>query len=176
MKQKLFKGRIYADEYNVSVDEAINRLRLQEDAGKLQAVLMNHFADDFGGAWIEHEPKFKVVIALISGNDMLVKPFFAGGPLNDIVEIVKVDTSYQELRTQQREASDNIHQLGVEFDAGIDIQGGWVEIFVASKIDLIQALQKNKMTLPDRAKILEVRGVGMIDDIGYFWRTKYREL
>ena len=57
-------AKSYAADYGVGVNEAMRRLRLQsslEDTlAKLESVTRNRFA----GAWIEHEPTFRLVVRI----------------------------------------------------------------------------------------------------------------
>ncbi|MFA5761870.1 MAG: hypothetical protein WC877_08970, partial [Dehalococcoidales bacterium] len=54
-------AELYAKLNEVSVDEALIRLDLQNAAGELDAILTEKEADTFAGLWIEHTPDFKVV-------------------------------------------------------------------------------------------------------------------
>ena len=57
-------AKSYAADYNVSLDEAMRRLRLMETLEDTLSKLEVAARDRFAGAWIEHEPKLRAVVRL----------------------------------------------------------------------------------------------------------------
>lgn len=57
-------ARAYAKDYGVSLEEAIRRLSLQVNAHDAAQVARDTAGARFAGAWIEHEPAYRVVIRL----------------------------------------------------------------------------------------------------------------
>lgn len=76
-------GRSYATEFNVGIDEAVRRLRAQEQQGDVIARLRDANRSRFAGLWIEHQPTFRVVVRLTG--DAPASPEFetaaAGSPI-----------------------------------------------------------------------------------------------
>ncbi|HYW09048.1 MAG TPA: S1 family peptidase [Longimicrobium sp.] len=60
-------ARSYAAEYNVSIGEAVRRLRVQEQQGETVARLREANPGRFAGLWLEHQPEFRLVVRL-AGN------------------------------------------------------------------------------------------------------------
>lgn len=57
-------ARSYATEYNVSLSEAVRRLRAQEEQGATVSRLREANPDRFAGLWLEHQPQFRLVVRL----------------------------------------------------------------------------------------------------------------
>lgn len=57
-------ARSYAVEYNVSLDEAVRRLRAQEEQGETVSRLRAANPGRFAGLWLEHHPEFRLVVRL----------------------------------------------------------------------------------------------------------------
>jgi hypothetical protein len=53
----------YADRFRVSASEAERQLAVADAAGQLAERIARAWPADFAGAWVEHEPSFRVVIA-----------------------------------------------------------------------------------------------------------------
>lgn len=64
--------KLHANEYikshNVSLDEAINRLAIQESRSDVLSQIEHQYANRLAGTYIEHDPIYKVVIRL-KGNE-----------------------------------------------------------------------------------------------------------
>jgi hypothetical protein len=56
----------YADAFDLTAEEAVRRLAIQDEAGDLEAVLAESMDESFAGLWIEHEPELRVVVATTS--------------------------------------------------------------------------------------------------------------
>ncbi len=70
----LYDAENYAERYNVSVSEAVDRLQLQKEIGDLDAALYAASPDMYAGLWIEHDPVYKVVVRYVDtdiGADIL---------------------------------------------------------------------------------------------------------
>ncbi len=59
----------YSEQFGVSIDEALNRLALQPIAGEAAQSLETLVPDRLAGAWLEHEPTFKLVVRFV-GEDV----------------------------------------------------------------------------------------------------------
>jgi hypothetical protein len=58
-------ARSYAAEFNVSIDEAVRRLRAQEQQGDVIERLRNATRSRLAGLWREHKPEFRLVVRLV---------------------------------------------------------------------------------------------------------------
>lgn len=68
-------ARAYAAEFNVGVDEAMRRLRAQEQQGDVIDRLRRVNPGRFAGLWVEHQPEFRIVVRL--AGDAPAPPEFA---------------------------------------------------------------------------------------------------
>jgi hypothetical protein len=68
-------ARAYAAEFNVGVDEAMRRLRAQEQQGDIVDRLRKANPGRFAGLWVEHQPEFRIVVRL--AGDAPAPPEFA---------------------------------------------------------------------------------------------------
>jgi hypothetical protein len=53
----------YSKRFGVSKDEALQQLGTQDEIGELNATLEREQAETFSGLWIQHEPKYRIVVA-----------------------------------------------------------------------------------------------------------------
>jgi len=74
-------AEIYAKHQGVTVDEAIRRFELQDAAGALDAALSKEEAETFAGLWIEHAPKFRIVVQFTRDAEETIRPYLQ----NDLV-------------------------------------------------------------------------------------------
>ena len=88
---------MYAEQFGVELQEAVNRLMLQEPAGKLGATLEEHEGDTFADLWIQHEPEFVIVVAFTRNGDETVRRYIQGGPLEELVKVRHADATLREL-------------------------------------------------------------------------------
>ncbi len=146
---ELLQGEIYAKQFSVSVDEAIKRIRLQKDIGNLNAVLIKDHSDIFAGMWIEHEPAFRVVIALTSNDLNSVNSLILDSPLSDIVETAEAIFPLTALKFKQQETISTLRNSGIMVESGIDIQSNQVKIYVLDDDKLIV----DKLNIPGGVKV-----------------------
>ena len=152
----LMDARHYAADFGVDVDEAVRRLTAQGGIGQLGAELESNESSTFGGLWIQHEPEYKVVVAFTRDGEETVRPYIAGAPFADIVEVRKVDATLVELRNAQDRAMAVVKDLGVRASSGIDVQNNMVELYLpeAEKEKLDAGLRTSGLKLPDRVEII----------------------
>lgn len=51
----------YAERYGVEQEEALRRLRLEREAGALNAALEANERPTLAGLWIQHQPDFRII-------------------------------------------------------------------------------------------------------------------
>jgi hypothetical protein len=98
----------YAKAQDVTLDEAIRRLTLQDPVGELNAVLQEQEPDVFAGLWIEHEPEYKVVVRITRDERRIWHRYIRGGPLEDQVEMRRAAVSWEELQAAESRAHTSI--------------------------------------------------------------------
>jgi hypothetical protein len=146
----------YAEDMGISLDEAVRRLALQPAAGELQAALIERESGVFGGLWIEHEPKFRVVVAVTRDERRVSRRYVAGSVLENVVVMQRVEATLGELEALQHEVMGQLAELGSHPDSGIHVQQNCVELYVAD-LEVFEArLLGAEVTLPEHVCVTQV--------------------
>ncbi|MGC9522026.1 MAG: hypothetical protein ACP5HG_09115 [Anaerolineae bacterium] len=145
----------YAEAHDVPLDEAIARLRAQDPIGELQAVLQEQEPDAFAGLWIEHEPEYKVVVAVTRDERRIYRRYVAAGPLEDKVEMREAERTLAELSAAQVALHQALNEVDSRADSGIDVQANCVSLYVADPEALLTQLDAAGLSLPDPVCIEE---------------------
>jgi hypothetical protein len=155
----LLDAKNYAIDYGVSLDEALRRLQLQEAIGELNAELYKSEQATFAGLWVEHTPQFRVVVQFTEDSEDKVGPRIVNGPLADIVEVRRANTSLSNLEAEQTTAWLTVRDLGVPLDHDINVFQNRVELYVTDPVQLNDALKKAQIRLPEHVVVIKVEGV-----------------
>ena len=75
----------YAQHYGVPVDEAMRRLRAQEESVATTDRLQDLYGDRLAGVYIEHRPAYRIVVLLTGSEPVPDQSVFAGGMTVPIV-------------------------------------------------------------------------------------------
>lgn len=126
-------ARAYASDYAVSVDEALRRLRLQEDIGRLQASLEAQEGTTYGGLELLHDPQFEVVGYFTRDGAQTIQPYVQGTQLEDIVQTTQVAATLAELEAAQAQAISAAEADGVPVESDINVTTNRVEIYVTEE-------------------------------------------
>src|SRR6476661_8197785 len=70
----------YAGQFRVPADEALRRLKAQQDSVLATDAIVREFADRLAGISIEHAPQYRFVV-LLTGNDAVADRTAAGVPV-----------------------------------------------------------------------------------------------
>lgn len=149
----------YADDQGVSLEEAIRRLKLQEELSSsgLGPALEANEADTFAGLWIQHEPEYRFVVLFTRDGEEKIRPYIEGEPWADIVEVRNgADATLTELEAAQAEAGRIVRELDTRADSGINVQENRVELYVTDRTRLDAALREAGLRLPDHVAVIEV--------------------
>ena len=151
-----FDAESYAGIYQVSVDEALRRFYLMEEAGSLQARLMEKEAHTFAGLWIEHEPEFLVVVAFTRNGDKTLRPYLKNTHLSAVIELRSAERSYQDLLTAEMLANQLVNQLRLSLIAStmVNIQENRAEIHIAYPALLESRLREAGRQIPDNVAVI----------------------
>ncbi|HEU4325948.1 MAG TPA: S1 family peptidase [Roseiflexaceae bacterium] len=144
----------YAARFGVPLDEARQRLRLQESAGALEAILSARAPDSFAGLWIEHTPRFRVVVQ--STVEEGVRPYLSAGALAGRVESRRAGRSLARLSAAREEAARAVRLAGIQADVAANVPQNRVEVYVTSAAGFGERLAQAGLTLPPEATVVEV--------------------
>lgn len=154
---ELFLAEIYAKQHGVTVDEAIKRFKLQDIAGKLSEDLITKEADTLAGYWIEHTPKFKLVVLFTCDAEETIKPYLQKyKELADIIEVGTAKMSLVELQNIQEEVSSSAESMGIPTASEIDVYKNRVIVYVVDRAQFDSAVLEGKLVLPDCVDVVTV--------------------
>ena len=147
-------GQMYAEQFGVSLEEAVSRLMLQEPIGELGAAIEANESDTFAGLWIQHEPRYAVVVMFTRDGEQTISKYVQEGPLEELIEVRHGEATLEELRKAQADANKIVRDLGYSVASGINVFENRAELYTSDRTALEAALSENGRTLPDHVKIL----------------------
>jgi len=130
----------YAKDQNVSVDEAVRRLELQTDIGKLETELASGEPGTFGGLWIQHKPEFKVVVNMMGGAEK-VADYTRGTSFAGLIEVRNAAKTLKQLEAKQLSLRSVLKTLDLPFESSIDVYKNQVDLHVLDVGRLNSALR-----------------------------------
>lgn len=153
-----FDAETYAREYNIPVEEAIQRLRYQDQIGDLNAALEANEAGTFAGLWIEHEPKYKVVVLFTKRGKQTIRPYLEGNPLAKLVEIRRARYSLADLEGIYAQTTRELAKLDFDVTTMLDVKANRVEVMVSDRGWFEDELRRVGAKLPQGAELRVVEG------------------
>ena len=154
----------YAKDQNISVDEAVWRMELQDEIGRLDVELSESASDVFGGLWIEHSPDFRIVISL-TADPSVVQPYIDRSGLSDLVVYKRVSRTLQALEEAQIAAGKLAEGIvGNKFQSGLDVKNNTAELYVLDASVFKPSVQARALgTNLDAVEVIEVQSFGVED-------------
>ena len=146
----------YAAAFNVSIDEAVRRLKLQDAISLLDAALQVNESAIFGGFWIEHTPTFRVIIQLTYGSEKDILKYITLPEIADIIEVVSVSNTYVSLKEQHADIISLADMIKVPFESGIVFQKNQIEIYVTNRLAFEVEMARKKQKISPNIAIIEV--------------------
>ncbi len=160
----LYDAQGYASNNNVSTEEALHRFQLQDIAGKLDAELSKNETITFAGLWIEHKPKFKIVVQFTRDGEETIKPYLKQhAELANIVEVRTANVSLANLQRDQANASSSARALDIPVESDINLYNNSVELYMtnADRSRFDEALKRGEIRLPDSVRVITVEAEQM---------------
>lgn len=158
----IWDAQMYASNMGVSLEEALLRFKLQDIAGELDAKLEVGEAKRFAGLWIEHTPKFRVIVQFVGEAEGIITPYLVP-ELADIVEVRSAQVSLADLQKAQSEVLAAVKDLGIPVESGINLPQNRVELYVADRARLDEALESGAVRLPGSVAVITVEAMGNPD-------------
>lgn len=122
----------YAKVHGVCLLEGEARLATMDIARELQADLRASESKVFGGLWIDHEPKFEVVVNMLAGQESRAFPYIDKLGLADVARVVDAEYSEDDLHRDQNAIATKV-PIGGSYATGIDIRANTVNVYVESE-------------------------------------------
>jgi hypothetical protein len=122
----------FAEDQGITVEEALRRLQHQQTIGDIQPFLEADLPETYGGLWVEHQPEYRIVIALTKGDEVTVRPYISDRPWAEFVEVRQVLYSLNELEEAQKAAMQIADELRIVVSTSIDVVENRVELRVGN--------------------------------------------
>lgn len=162
-------ARMYATEFNVSTKEAVHRMKVQDGPvgdriSDLEAQLTKNERDVFAGLYIQHKPKYRVIVLVTRGAGKVVRPYIKNLSLSSLVEVRPAKATLAELKANQAKAVRTVRKLDLPAESFVDIINNQVKVRVTNRERLyagMRTLKERQNTgivsgLPKRVKVVEV--------------------
>jgi len=151
----------YSKYYGVSFEETLYRFHIQDIAGELDAKLSENEANTFAGLWIEHTPKFKIVILFTQGGGENIDAYLTE-ELASLINVRPAKMSLIELQNAQKEAVASLWNIKILAGSEINVYENTIKVFIeeADKTRLDIALRHKSLIIPDYIKIITVTKLG----------------
>jgi hypothetical protein len=148
----------YAEQFGVTVQDALQRLGYQDDIGNLSAALQANEADTFGGLWIEHEPDYRVVVLFTRKGERTIRPYLAGKPFAHLVEVRQARYTLAELEAIYAQTTRELAKLDFDANVLLDVSVNRVTITVGDREWFESELRRAGVQLPDGVELAVVEG------------------
>jgi hypothetical protein len=144
----------YAEQFGVSHEEAVRRLRWQGAIGALDSALRSE-RRTFAGLWIEHEPVYHIVVAFtVADGAEILQPYLTGQPYADYITVRQHRYTLTELEAAQREAIAITNQLAVPASSDVAVQNNQATLIVGNPDLLLAEIEAAGLSLPDPVSVL----------------------
>lgn len=156
-------ARSYARDMEVPLNEAIRRLKMQDDSllTRLERELRRTERDAFAGLWLRHEPDYGFTVALAGDDEVAaekVRHFVEGTRWEGTVDIKRVEASMVELNAARAKAEGMFDRLGVVYGSGENVFKNRMEIYVADAAHARRNLRAAGLELPEHVVVIEMGG------------------
>lgn len=128
----------YTSAYGVSVDEAKRRFSDMAEANSVQQRLEAEQPIRFAGLYIDHIPKFRVVVKLVGNAEGLLARYTT----NPAFVAEKAPFPLVALRNKQEAVVRSLSPNEKEFGTEVDVRGGRVAVYVSDPVRAKAALSK----------------------------------
>jgi hypothetical protein len=144
----------FADDQDLPLDEAMQRMRFQETIGDIQPLLEADLPDTYGGLWVEQQPEYRIVIALTEGDIDTIQPYLDGYDWANFVEVRPVTYTLEELSSGQAIAGQAANEVQVPAATAVDIINNRVELIVGNPDLFLADLAQVGIELPESVAVL----------------------
>jgi len=138
----------FAEDAGITLEEANLRLAFQETIGDIQPHLMSALPDIYGGLWVEHEPAYRIVIALTEGDKATIQPYIEGNDWAPFVEVITVRYTLEELTRDQAAAGRAADSVQASVTTAVDVINNRVELKVGNPELFQNDLAEAGLSLP----------------------------
>ena len=149
-------ARAYADETEVTLEEAKRRLNLQEEIGNLRKRLAEEEGSTFGGLWTEHSPDYRVVAAFTESGSETLERYQKSAGLAEAIQVKSVDTTLSSLMATQSAADLSSGRTPIATESAVIVKDNVVEVYTLDKEGLKRALDNAGESFGQKVVVKEV--------------------
>jgi len=149
---ELFDKAVYAQFYDISVEEAQERFDIADKFSGLDSLLEEKEPDTFAGLWIQHEPDYCIVTAFTSGGEETIKKYIS----EDLLKYISVRTvkySMKQMWQDRYQVEDFLKNHGILFTSGIYVMDNRVEITVTDRTEIDKGVTDGELVVPESVLI-----------------------
>ena len=146
----------YARQFGVSPDEALRRLRVQNEIDGLGAALQREQAETFAGLWIQHEPEFRLIAAFTRDGEQTIRPYLEGKTYAELVEVKTFPYSLRDLESAQQQVIKIAKELGIPITSYISVQENRVTIVVGNAELFQEEVRSAGRELPEPVELVAI--------------------
>lgn len=146
----------YARQFGVSQEEALRRLRVQNEIGGLGAALQRDEAETFAGLWIQHEPEFRLITAFTQDGAQTIQPYLEGKSYAELVGVKMFPHSLRELESAQQQGIQIAEELGIPITSYITVQENRVTLVVGNPDLFLDEVRLAGRELPELVEIVAI--------------------
>ena len=150
---ELFEAAVYAYNFNVTIEEAQNRFKIEDAFRGLETELETNEFETYAGLWIQHEPAFRIVVAFTRDGEETIKKYVSAN-LTAYVEARTVKYSYSELLDAQSKVMIALRDLGIPADSASYVQENCVEFRVTDLTEIDKAIEDGRLIIPECVRIV----------------------
>jgi len=154
----------YARQFEVSLGEAAQRLRYQDQIGELADTLTTNEADTYAGLWIEHEPAYRIVVRFTRDPAETLQPYVEGLPYASLVEARGARYTLPELEVIHAQTLAQLGKLDFHVSSSLSVQENRVEVYVSDPAWVESELRRAGAALPEGAELVVVQGASTARD------------
>jgi len=179
---------VYASQHQVSLSEAVRRLRIQESSVAATNRIAAEFSERLAGISIEHAPEYRIVVLLTGAGPVPDQTLHAGGSKVPVVFRTGARATHAEaIAALRRHLIDLRSELPGARGAGYDQRTGEIVLLVRSAdaekfgVEAIRARAEQVGGVPVRVEINDLResnmavmGGGLVDGINPADGRRYR--
>ena len=115
----------YATSYGVDLSEANRRLALLSKIVDLDARLRAQAGDSYAGLYVEHTPKFRVMVRFIGDAAANLRAVTS----DPLFESQSAAVTLKSLETAHARVTDLLARLGIDFEGDVNVRANGVSIF-----------------------------------------------
>ena len=154
----------YARQFEVSLSEAAQRLRYQDQIGELAETLATNEPDTYAGLWIEHEPAYRIVVRFTRDPEGTIRPYIEGLPFAGLVEARAARYTLAELEAIHAQTLAQLDQLDFDVSSSLSVQDNRIEVYVSDRAWVESELRRAGAALPEGAVLVVMQGASTARD------------